>query len=216
MTLVLLHPLPLDGSVWSDELRDLAPRTITPTLYDYGDAITDWAAAVLDLAGPGPLDLVGNSVGGSCALEVACLAPDRVRSIVLVGAKAGHRPEPQYRDRAVELLRTHGVESAWRQYWAPLFAPNADPAVVEHAREVACAQGVDAIVDGVLAFHGRPDRSAFAASLDVPIVVVRGALDPIGAKDRRSTDTVVAGCGHYVPLERPAALTDIVRAVLKP
>ena len=86
MTLVLLHPLPLDGSVWDDEMRALSPRTLAPTLYDLGDTISEWAEAVLDLAGPGPLVLVGNSVGGSCAVEVAHLAPERVRAVVLGGA----------------------------------------------------------------------------------------------------------------------------------
>lgn len=50
VTLVLLHPLPLDGSVWSEETRALAPRSVAPTLYGFGDSIEDWAAEVLDVA----------------------------------------------------------------------------------------------------------------------------------------------------------------------
>ncbi len=57
--------------MWPDEVRALASRTVAPTLYDLGESIEEWAAGVLDLAGPGPLAVVGNSVGGSCALPLA-------------------------------------------------------------------------------------------------------------------------------------------------
>jgi pimeloyl-ACP methyl ester carboxylesterase len=216
MTLVLLHPLPLDGSVWSEETRGLASHCIAPTLYDLGATIGDWAAGVLDLAGPGPLVLVGNSVGGSCAIEVAHRAPDRVRAIVLIGAKAGHRPEPEFRDRALAFLAAHGMAAAWDEYWAPLFAPNPDTDVVEHAKAIACAQPLDAVIRGVRVFHTRPDRAAFFASRAVPVFVVRGEYETIGRQHWSDTDAVIAGAGHYVPVERPAALTAVLRDRLAP
>jgi pimeloyl-ACP methyl ester carboxylesterase len=223
VTLVLLHPLPLDGSIWAHQTRALAERTIAPTLYDLGTSIEEWAAGVVDLCGSGPLVLVGNSVGGSCAIEVARLVPDRVRSMVLIGAKAGHRPEPGFRDEALQVLEQHGMAEAWPRYWAPLFAPDADAAVVERARSLAHTQRLDAIVNGVRVFHGRPDRAAFLRSLDVPIVVVCGEHDiaprngsALAAGLRHGELRRVDGSGHYVPVERPDALTEIVRAAVTP
>ncbi len=108
--MVLLHPLPFDGSVWSDEMRSLGQGVIAPTLYDHGDSVESWATAVLDAAAPGPLVVVGNSIGGSCAIEVARLAPKRVKLLVLIGAKAAHRRDPEFRDTAVRLLNDHGME----------------------------------------------------------------------------------------------------------
>src|SRR4051794_26295564 len=67
MNVVLLHALPLDGTMWPDEARLPGHRVMAPTLYRLGDTIQQWASAVLDLADPGPLVVVGNSVGGSCA-----------------------------------------------------------------------------------------------------------------------------------------------------
>lgn len=66
---------------------------IRPNLYGLGESLEAWAGGVLDLVSTGPLILVGSSVGGSCALEVARLAPDRVAAVALIGAKAGHRPK---------------------------------------------------------------------------------------------------------------------------
>lgn len=108
MTVVLLHPLPLDGSVWTKETRTLVPNTLTPTLYDFGDSIEAWTFGVLDVVGSRPLVVVGNSIGGSCAIGVARLAPERVRLIVLVGAKTGHRPEPEFREAPCACSKRRG------------------------------------------------------------------------------------------------------------
>jgi pimeloyl-[acyl-carrier protein] methyl ester esterase len=224
MTLVLLHPLPLDGTVWSNELALLDTPVIRPTLYELGESIEEWASAVLDMAGDEPLAIVGNSVGGSCAIEMARMAPERVRVMVLVGAKPGHRREPQARDDALRLLSTEGIEGAWTRYWAPLFAPHTEPAVVDRARQVALRQSVDAVMRGVRVFHGRPDRSEFLRTLDKPVVVLSGAYDTapgvnasieIATTLRRGQFELVAGAGHYVPCERPIELTAIVRRALE-
>ena len=92
VTVVFLHALPLDGRMWTDVMDVLDGRTLAPNLYPLGNSIEEWADHVLELAGSRPLVVVGNSVGGTCALEVARAAPDQVQAIVLVGAKAGVRP----------------------------------------------------------------------------------------------------------------------------
>jgi pimeloyl-ACP methyl ester carboxylesterase len=211
VNLVLLHPLPLDASIWPHELSGFAPN-----LYRLGESIEEWASAVLDLAPPGPLVLVGNSVGGSCAIEVAVRAPERARLLVLIGTKAAHRPQPEYRDEIIDRLSTDGMDGAWPRYWEPLFAPEADPSSVERARSVAAAQPIEDIVRGVRVFHTRPDRASFLSDFDKPVVIVNGEHDhpdrglAIATGLRRSTHRVVEGAGHYLPLERPNALIDIV------
>ena len=87
MKLLLLHPLPFDGSIFSEDLRALGDQCAAPTLYDAGDNITQWAEAALDAVGDGPVVVVGNSIGGSCAIEVARIAPTKVKALVLCGSK---------------------------------------------------------------------------------------------------------------------------------
>lgn len=222
LNLVLLHPLPLDGSIWPPALFDLADAVVAPTLYSAGGSLTDWAAAALDLAPPGDLVVVGNSVGGSCALELASLASARLRAVVLVGAKAGVRREPAFRDDAIRVLRERGVDAAWDRYWAPLFAPDADPEIVARARSIALGIDVEHHVSGVCAFHNRPDRARLLAELDVPVTLVRGQHDGIPKSPEQLAATLrdgrfveVSGSGHYVPLERPDQLVSIVDEVLR-
>ena len=124
---VLLHALPFDGRMWQAEQAWLPGPTLAPTLYRFGSTLEDWASGVLHVAPADPFVIVGCSIGGSCALEVARAAPERVLGIVLVGAKAGVRPEPGVRDEACQVLAERGMEAAWRTWWRPLFGPSTPP-----------------------------------------------------------------------------------------
>lgn len=218
MTVVLLHPLPLDGSMWDAVAGRLGPvPVVAPTLYPLGESVEDWAAAVVDLCPAGPLTVVGCSVGGSCAIEVARLVPDRVDLLVLCGTKAGHRPQPDSRDEAVALLERGGMDAAWPRYWEPLFGPDADPGVVARARAIASSQAVADVVVGVRAFHSRVDRSAFVASWPRRLVVISGEHDIRPERSRemaaRAVDgafRLLSGAGHYTPMEAFAELAAIV------
>lgn len=223
MRLVLLHALPFDGRMWHAE-RDAVTvppgPMLAPTLYGLGTTLEERAQSVLDLAGgDDPLVVVGCSVGGSCALEIAHAAPHRVAGIVLIGAKAGVRPEPALRDDAVRVLTEEGLAAAWDRYWRPLFGPSTPAALLDRARHLALDQDVDDIVRGVRAFHDRRDRSEFARDWPGPLVVVSGAHDrspspattaPLGAGPNRAFH-LVERSGHYVNLERPAELRTILQ-----
>jgi pimeloyl-[acyl-carrier protein] methyl ester esterase len=219
--LVLLHALPFDGRMWQAE-RDLAPggTAIVPTLYRFGESLEEWARGFLDLVGDEPLVVVGCSVGGSVALEIARAAPDQVQGIVLVGAKAGVRPDPAFRDDAVRLLTRHGLEAGWDAYWRPLFSRNAPKQVVASAREIALEQDVADIVRGVRAFHDRRDLTDFAQAWRGPIVIISGDQDrtPSPASAAATPNRafhLVEDCGHYVSLERAAEFWALVTRAAK-
>lgn len=46
------------------------------------------ALALLDALGTGPVDIIGNSMGGAVALSLAAARPAAVRRIVLMGSMA--------------------------------------------------------------------------------------------------------------------------------
>ena len=220
LELLLLHALPLDGSMWEGQMTLLPDATYAPTLYGYGDSIQAWASAVLGQATGEKLIVVGCSVGGSCALEVAALAPDRVAALVLIGTKARHRPEPALCSGALALLAEKGLEEAYRLLWAPLLSPRATAHAIAETRRIALAQTPDDVARGVAVFHSRPSRDEVLSAFRGPVVVVSGGDDcaPGPQKSAEQAGTarmgelhIVPDCGHYVPLERP----DVVNAILK-
>src|SRR5215510_11781239 len=153
LELLFLHALPLDGSMWAGQKQLMPGSTHTPTLYSLGDSIEAWAAAALNVAKGDRLIVVGCSVGGSCALELAVAAPNRVAALVLIGTKAGHRPDPALHASALETLQEKGLEEAWEAFWAPLFSSSADRQVISAAKRIALRQSPREVARGVTAFH---------------------------------------------------------------
>jgi pimeloyl-[acyl-carrier protein] methyl ester esterase len=223
MELLFLHALPFDGSMWSGQMSLLPGATEAPPLYRFGDSVEAWAARALSLVKDDRLIVVGCSVGGSCALEVAVQAPARVAALVLIGTKARHAPDPAFHAAALRTIEAKGLEEAWTLYWAPLFSRSADRAVVEEGKRMLLRQSPADVARGVTAFHSRPSRDRLLSTFPLPVIVVTGADDvtPGTTVSRAQAEAaprgrlhVVPDCGHYVPLERPAALNSILREVI--
>jgi len=223
LELLLLHALPLDGGMWAGQMDLLPGSSYAPTLYGLGETVEEWAAAALDLLKGDRLIVVGCSVGGSCAIEAAVAAPDRVAALVLIGTKAEHRRDPALHAAALRMLRERGMERAWRHYWAPLFSASADKDVIATGKRIALAQSPEAVARGITAFHSRPSRLDFLSGYPGPIVVVTGADDTAPGPKTSAAQAeaapmgslhVIAESGHYVPLERPSELNAILRTLI--
>lgn len=177
MELLLLHALPLDGTMWAGQMELLPGATYAPTLYSFGDRIESWAEKALALTTAKRLIVVGCSVGGSCALEVAALAPDRVAALVLIGTKAWRRLDLMYHASSLETLHERGLEAAWGEFWEPLFATRTSPHVIEEAKRITMRQPLEDVARGVTVFHTRPSRDDILSAFPGPVMVVTGAED---------------------------------------
>jgi pimeloyl-ACP methyl ester carboxylesterase len=222
--LLLLHALPLDGSMWVGQKELLPGSTYAPTLYPLGDSVESWAAAALKQVKGDRLVVVGCSVGGSCALEVARAAPNRVAAMVLIGTKAAHRPDPALHASALDLIQAKGLEAAWTTYWAPLFASSASSQVVGDAKRMALRQTAQEVARGVTAFHTRPSRDRWLSTAPCQVAVVTGVEDTapglnVSLEQAEMAPNgrvhIIPECGHYVPMEKPEALNSILREVIR-
>ncbi len=221
--LLFLHALPLDNTMWADQMDLLPNSAIAPTLYTFGDSVEEWAARALQLTTSDRLIVVGCSVGGSCAVEVAIAAPERIIALVLIGTKAAHRPNPSFCASALELLERRGIDVAWQTYWEPLFSRQANQAVVDAARKNALQRLPKDLARGVQVFHSRPSRDQFLANWPKPVAVVTGEEDvapgvavnaAAAASATHGRLHIIPSCGHYVPLEQPSALNAILSEVI--
>ena len=210
--LVLLHAFPLNRHMWAPQLELMPGATIAPDLYELGESIESWAIATLDTLGPGPLIVVGASMGGSCALEMARLAGDRIEALVLVGAKAGYRPEPKLRDAYIESLETEGLMGLWPDFQTLAFGAASDERFVSRVREMALEQRTEDLVSAVRAFHDRADLSQVVRSWTKPLLVVSGDRGTLQRPERAAALAaeapngellVMNGCGHFPSMERP-------------
>jgi pimeloyl-ACP methyl ester carboxylesterase len=205
VNVVYLHAFPLDERMWEPETG--------PHLYSLGSTLEEWAEAIL-ASERDPFVAVGASMGGYCALALARQAPERVRGLVLVGARADpDTPErKQARDATIAKIRSEGVEALWSETGGRLFSDGAPSAAVERARAITLEQGPEELVAGVGAMRDRHDSTDVVAGFDGPLLVAVGDSDPyFSMEDARvladlapnGTLHVFENCGHLANLEHP-------------
>src|SRR5437870_544638 len=125
-----------------------------PRLYGRGPTMDAWAESVAAET-EGELAVVGASMGGYCALALARRAPERVRALLLVGA----RPDADFDERragredTIELIRNEGLEGLWQMMLPKLF--HDESAADEHL----VYRDTDALVTAMGAIRDREDST---------------------------------------------------------
>jgi pimeloyl-ACP methyl ester carboxylesterase len=208
---VLLHAFPLGPEMWDPQRDVLAEHDVfVPNLYDYGgNSIDDWAERVLGDV-DGSLAAVGASLGGYTALALARLAPERVRGLLLAGARVGADDARRRagRDKSIAILREQGIE-AW--------SPNA-PAQPPPERTI------DELIRATEALRDRRDSTDLAAHFQGPLWVMVGDQDPflpvdearaIAAAAPNGRLEVFEGVGHFPNAERPERFNESLLAFLE-
>lgn len=221
--LLLLHALPLDRRMWENQLQIMPESTVAPNLYEFGGNIQKWGEKSLSLMSQDRFIVVGCSVGGSCALEVVELAPDRVAAAILIGTKARCDTNPVSHSEACRTVRDHGVAGAWKRYWNSHFENEQVAGTFQRAKEIALDQSVGGLIHGLNAFYTRKSRENVVMNSTVPIHVVTGDRDELPGLNysRRLAGLsenaclhVIEDCGHYVPMMRPKALNRLISNVI--
>lgn len=236
---VLLHGLGSCAEDWGLQLPALTPdrRVLTVDLPGHGrsPALPGWprvsdlvrpTAAALDRAEPGPLHLIGLSLGGLAALQLALDRPERVRSLTLVNAFARLRPAPGGLGRSIVRLALLAfgpmrVLGAWVA--AGLFPRPEQAALRRVAAERLAANDRRAYLAALHA-AARFDVRARLGEIACPALVVAGAHDrtvPLACKLELAGGLpgaqleVLAESGHATPLDAAPAFNDLVRGFLR-
>lgn len=191
---------------------------------DRRDDLVSGAAAIGELGGTATY--VGYSMGARFCLQLALLAPQLVRGLVLVSGTAGidddlERAERRAQDHATAArLRRDGLDTFLDDWLRqPLFArlPAASAFRAERLRNDAEGLASSLELAGTGSQAPAWDR---LSRLAMPVLVVAGSLDEkFRALAVRMADTIgenatlatVEGAGHTVYLEQPDAFLDVLR-----
>ena len=236
----LVHGFLGSPADWADVLARLAPGIACDcvALAELGCGSVDEAAAGLARrVERHPCDLlVGYSMGGRIALELAATRPALVPRLLLLAASPGLDDEAERARRAgeddaraQEILRDGLDAFVERWYRLPIFAPFTRHASFSAAR-VRRAQGESAFwarcVTGCSPGRGTPRWDALPA-LAARTVYAAGELDEryaaYAARARELTSShgnplrteLVAGAGHVLPLEAPEACARLIESTLQ-
>jgi pimeloyl-ACP methyl ester carboxylesterase len=213
-----------DGAIWqaqADGLQDVADVTVAD--FSQLDDLTAMAQAALDLIG-GRLDVVGHSMGARVAFEVWRLAPERVRSLVVMdtGTHPAEPHEPASRQRLLDVSAQQGMRALAAAWLPPMVHParRADPVFMAPLVDMVMRATPEQHARQIRALLNRPDAGALLATITVPTLVVVGRQDewsPLTQHEQIAVAVptarleVVEDSGHMVTLEQPDVVTALLR-----
>ncbi len=194
------------------DLRGHGDTERPPTGYSVEASVRDLTALLDALGVSRPVHLVGNSFGGTVALALAMAHPARVASVLLIEAliEAAAMGEEEWEEKMARMLaegmKLRRVLSGRAQYSRKLYRFSA---------------AMDALVNGTTLTADlraqRPFRDADLRSVTCPVGAVYGDNSDIIDQGYRLKHllpncdlTVVPKCGHFLIVEAPGVLRDLL------
>jgi pimeloyl-ACP methyl ester carboxylesterase len=222
---VLVHGHPFDRTLWAPQLAALRAsfRVVAPDLRGFGGSpvtpgrvlMREYAADVEELLAALGVDraaVVGLSMGGLVAMELATAAPQRYWALGLVATTA-EPPSPgdlRARDERADATERGGIGVLVDYMHAGLYGPHCPPAVRARVDAMMAAASPAGAAAALRGRGRRPDYRPLLAALDIPALVVAGTADPwstaavtaeITASLRRPELLAIDGAGHLPNLE---------------
>lgn len=222
-TFVLLHGLLCDGQTWAHlvgPLSRLGPVLI-PRLS--GLRSLPQAAAQTLAQTAGPLIVIGHSMGGRIAFEMARQAPERC--VGLVPMNTGYRGlgdgEAPRRMAQVEAARAGGIEAIVDAWLDGMIAPGTreNEALMRSMREMVLRSSLESFSGQIQALIERPDATEGLGRITCPTLFISGEEDrwsplaqhhDMAALVPDAEVAAIAQAGHMAPFEAPEACTETI------
>lgn len=242
---VLIHGHSAGLAMWRYQVRPLVAAGFRVLRYDVrghgrsqapaaGYTWEEYAADLgdlLDHLGHRQAHLVGISMGGGIALQLAAESPQRVSSLTLVdSALPGYTYSEEFTrdiESLVAAVRSEGPRAAFERLWLP--HPFFDgirrfPKRFAAIRQIVLAYQAPDYKEGAIPAGYRPELASRLPEIGAPALVVVGEHDILdfrliaeilAANIPRARLHVMAGCWHLPPLEDPESFNRVLISFLR-
>ena len=236
---VLLHGFCGDHRVWESVVPGLRGqyRVITPDLPGCGRSglpaaleiplMADAVVRLLDALEIAAAPVIGHSMGGYVALEVAARHPGRLSALGLVHSHPFARvndEEPGVRRRSIAFMERYGAALFVKQSIPAAFAPGyPDRLEVEKQTYRALETPTAGLVACQRAMLHRADHTATLSACPVPVLQIHGHHDTVVPTAIQEAMSILApqtrvhwlpAAGHFGPAEAPKAVSRLLRQFL--
>jgi 3-oxoadipate enol-lactonase len=206
--------------------RGIGKSHVPPGPYSVAE-LADDAAAVLDAAGFERAHVLGTSLGGMIAQELALRRPDRVARLVLACTTpggGGSHPMPARTVRLMEEASDLAPDVALRRFVENALSPTASPALVDEITALRLANPPDPAGWLAQAAAGAAfDRLATVGQIKAPTLLLHGTADAV--VDCRNSELLAQripgarlelfpGSGHLFFWEEPERFVRLVKEFL--
>jgi pimeloyl-ACP methyl ester carboxylesterase len=239
--LVLIHGGQMDCRMWDQQFESYSRyfRVLRYDIRGFGGSVmpetpfsnADDLAGLMEYLGMTRAHIVGLSLGGMVATDLAVTHPECVRSLVLSGpGLTGFDPEgPEEVARYYAEVRTardqpaDSLVRAWLD--DPLIAPAAGNPKLRARLERMTRENVGAwLGNWRLQRVPRPPTAARLADIVAPTLILVGdrdlpsivaTVDTLAKAVRGARKAVIPGAGHMLPMEKPAEFDRAVMEFLR-
>jgi 3-oxoadipate enol-lactonase len=189
-----------------------------PSVADMAD---DLVAVLDEVESPGAVSLVGQSLGGMVSQYVALVAPQRVASLVTIGAPCINPDDPTLTKRMATVWRVSGLISGLLPHSVLLRGmakgTAVTPAAQDYVRTVTSGSTRES-VRWLTQAAAQAGRDLPSRGIEVPVLITRGEHDRSGAgrltamtaqswvaRDPRARYVEIPEAGHQAHQDQPEA-----------
>ena len=219
-TLLLIPGLISDARVWR-ALALASPMPFAHADVSQDDRIEAMATRLLEKH-PGPLVLAGHSMGGRVAMEMARQAPGRILGMILANTGHDSRKEGEEPKRMAKIaLANEDMQRLAEEWLPPMLDParTGDIALVADLTEMVLKMGPEVHERQIVALLHRPDATLHLPDVTCPVLLITGAQDgwspakqhhEIAALLPHAEVHVIDDAGHFLPVERPEEMMQVI------
>ncbi|WP_296055303.1 alpha/beta hydrolase [uncultured Amphritea sp.] len=226
-TVVFLPGLICDTAVWQDQVNELTRQGYTCRVINYGDANSLGRMAEIAIEqSPERFVLIGHSMGGRVALEVARRAPDKISHLILMDTgylplsegEAG-KQEVSGRLALIEQARQHGMRKMGETWMQGMVLPERlkDLPLCDAILDMIERKTVQQFEHQQTALIERPDATSVLTSQSCPTLFICGDQDSWSPLERHydmaklvadSAVISIGRSGHMSTMEQPQAVNE--------
>lgn len=223
MTRILLIPgLICDAHVWDATQHALDELPVSVADVTTQASIPDMARDLL-ARHDGPLVVAGHSMGGRVAMEMAHIAPERIRAMALLNTGMHPRKDGEgvKRQAMIDMAYAQGMDGLARAWLPGMMAEGLTPdaAVMDGLSRMVCRMTPEIHERQMRALLNRPDASATLSAYTGPLLLIVGRQDqwsPVAQHEAiaqlcpQARLEIVEDAGHFAPVEQPAIVVGLL------
>lgn len=224
-TVLFLHGFGEDRSIWDDFVKqfewELPIEMVDYASWEDCTSIAAYASKIRSTLKQSNYLLVGHSMGGYIALEMAEQFPEMISGVVMVNstAKADTIEKQENRNKTIDFIRTYGTEKFIVNFLPNMFASSKveqHKALIDELASRFKHLSNEALAIATEAMKNRKDFQAFLQETKIPFLFIAGEEDSFftpesileflqfpGSKHSLVSLPLV---GHHASYEAPVAL----------
>ncbi|MHA8051307.1 alpha/beta fold hydrolase [Aquirufa sp. ROCK-SH2] len=191
-SIIFLHGFGEDHRMWDDFLPHFEWKSsyFCPDFAHWTDCkhLSDYAHKLMNsLPAESTFNIVGHSMGGYIALELAKLYPDRILKVVMLNSTAFPDSDEKKlnRDKTATFIQNVGVEKFIGPFVPNLFSSEfseKNPTVIQTLIQRYQTLSAEGLIAATIAMKNRMDGRELLKATSIPFLFIHGALDGMISK----------------------------------